>query len=322
MVISNGIFSRVLVGSARRMIRVLLIGCGDIALRTAELLRGRVRLYGLTRRQEDIPKLRLRGIVPIVGDLDRQRTLERLRAAPFAVLHFAPPPSEGRDDLRTAHLIAALTRARIIPQRFVYISTSGVYGDCAGERVDEARPTHGQTPRARRRIAAEDRLRRWAKQYGVKLAILRAPGIYAETRLPLERLKQGTPVLRAEEDVFTNHIHADDLARATLVAAFRGKPNRVYNVSDDAELHMGDWFDAVADAFHLPRPPRVSREEAQVRIAPLLLSFMNESRRLSNARMKRELRLSLKYPEPQALLAEVAPKEPRKQLNLPLGPST
>ncbi|HEX7271404.1 MAG TPA: NAD-dependent epimerase/dehydratase family protein [Casimicrobiaceae bacterium] len=303
------------------MIRVLLIGCGDVAMRTAELLRGKVRLYGLTRRQEDVPKLRQHGVVPILGDLDRRGSLERLRAAPFAVLHFAPPAGEGRDDLRTARLIAALTKARIIPQRFVYISTSGVYGDCAGDRVSEARPRRGRTPRARRRIAAEDRLRRWARRYGVNLAILRAPGIYAETRLPLERLKQGTPVLRAEEDVFTNHIHADDLARATVVAAFRGRPNRAYNVSDDAELRMGEWFDVVADAFHMSRPPRVTREEAEARIAPLQLSFMSESRRLSNARMKRELRLRLKYPLPQTLLAEVAPRELRRQLALPLGPT-
>jgi nucleoside-diphosphate-sugar epimerase len=303
----------------REVIRVLLIGCGDIALRTADLLRGRVRLYGLTRRQEDAPRLRQHGVVPIVGDLDSQRSLERLRAAPFAVLHFAPPPGEGRDDLRTAHLIAALTKARIIPQRFVYISTSGVYGDCAGARITEARPRRGRTPRARRRIAAEDRLRQWAQRYGVKLSILRAPGIYADTRLPLDRLKQGTPALRAEEDVFTNHIHADDLARATMAAAFRGKPNRAYNVSDDTEMQMGEWFDVVADAFHLPRPPRVSREEAASRLAPVLLSFMSESRRLSNARMKRELRLHLRYPQPQVLLAEVAPRELRKQLVLPLG---
>ena len=304
--------------SKLRVIRVLLIGCGDIALRTADLLRGKVRLYGLTRRPEDVPKLRHRGIVPIVADLDRYHSLDRLRAAPFAVLHFAPPPSEGRDDPRTARLIAALTNGRIIPQRFVYISTSGVYGDCAGSRVSEARPRKAQTPRARRRVAAEDRLRRWAKRYGVKLSILRAPGIYAETRLPLERLKQGTPVLRAEDDVFTNHIHADDLARAIVAAAFRGKPNRVYNVTDDAELKMGGWFDAVADAFRLPRPPRVSWEDAEARIAPMLLSFMSESRRLANTRMKRELRVRLKYATPQALLQEVAPRELKKQLALPL----
>jgi len=300
------------------VIRVLLIGCGDIALRTAELLRGRVRLYGLTRRPEDAARLARAGIVPIVGDLDRYGSLERLRAAPFAVLHFAPPPGEGRDDPRTAHLIAALTKARIIPQRFVYISTSGVYGDCSGARVAETRPRRGETPRARRRIAAEERLRRWARRYGVRVSILRAPGIYAETRLPLDRLKQGTPVLRPEDDVFTNHIHADDLARAAVAAAFRGKPNRAYNVADDSELKMGDWFDAVADAFRLPRPPRVSWDEAETRIAPLLLSFMSESRRLSNARMKRELRVRLRHPTPAALLAGVAPREPRKQMPLPL----
>ena len=300
------------------MIRVLLIGCGDIALRVAALLRGRVRLYGLTRRPDDIPKLRRRGIVPILGDLDRYDSLDRLRAAPFAVLHFAPPPGEGRDDPRTLRLIAALTKARIIPQRFVYISTTGVYGDCRGARVAESRPRRGQTPRARRRTAAEDRLRRWARRYGVKLAILRVPGIYAETRLPLDRLRQGTPALLPDDDVFTNHVHADDLARAVVAAAFRGKSNRAYNVADDSELQMGSWFDAVADAFQLPRPPRISWEEAETRIAPQLLSFMSESRRLSNARMKRELRVRLRYPTPQVLLSEIAPRELKRQLSLAL----
>ena len=300
------------------MIRVLLIGCGDVALRTADLLRRKVRLYGLTRRREDIPRLRAHGIVPIIGDLDRLASLSRLRAAPFAVAHFAPPPSDGRDDPRTQKLIAALTRARSIPQRFVYISTSGVYGDCAGARVTEMRARRAQTPRARRRVAAEDRLRDWAKRYGVALAILRAPGIYAQTRLPLDRIRQGTPVLAPDDDIFTNHIHADDLARAVVAALFRGKPNRAYNVTDDAEMKMGGWFDAVADAYHLPRPPRVSWEEAEKRIAPLLLSFMSESRRLVNTRMKRELRVRLRYPVPQRLLDEVAPRDLKKQLALPL----
>ncbi|MBK6603644.1 MAG: SDR family oxidoreductase [Betaproteobacteria bacterium] len=300
------------------MIRVLLIGCGDVALRTADLLRPRARLYGLTRRPEDATKLRQHGIVPIVGDLDQLSTLQRLRPAPFAVLHFAPPPSDGRDDPRTRKLVAALARARSIPRRFVYISTSGVYGDCAGAHVDERHPRRAQTPRARRRVAAEDLLRDWARRYGVALSILRAPGIYAPTRLPLERIRQGTPVLQPDDDVFTNHIHADDLARATVAALFRGKPNRAYNVTDDAQMKMGGWFDMVADAFHLPRPPRVSWEEAEQRIAPMLLSFMSESRRLSNGRMKGELRVRLRYPLPQDLLREVAPRDLKKQLALPL----
>jgi nucleoside-diphosphate-sugar epimerase len=300
------------------VLRVLLIGCGDVAMRTADVLRGRMRLYGLTRRSDEAPRLRTHGVVPIKGDLDDLASLARLRTAPFAVLHFAPPPSEGRDDPRTQRLIAALTRARSIPQRFVYISTSGVYGDCAGARVDEQRPRRARTPRARRRVAAEDRLRDWAGRFGVSLAILRAPGIYAHTRLPVERIRQGTPVLAAGDDVYTNHIHADDLARVIVAALFRAKPNRAYNVADDSEMKMGGWFDLVADACHLPRPPRVSWEEAEQRIAPMLLSFMSESRRLSNARMKRELRVRLRYPTPQRLLDEIASRDLRKQLALPL----
>ena len=305
-------------GTGPNVIRVLLIGCGDVALRTARLLHPKVRLYGLTRRVEDIGKLRAHGIVPIIGDLDNLDSLQRLRAAPYAVLHFAPPPSEGRDDSRTRRLIAALARARSIPQRFVYISTSGVYGDCAGARVPETRPRRAGTPRAKRRVAAEERLRDWARRYGVALSILRAPGIYAGTRLPLERIRQGTPALVPEDDVFINHVHADDLARAVVAALFRAKPNRAYNICDDTEEKMGNWFDAVADAFQLPRPPRVSWEEAEQRIAPLLLSFMSESRRLSNARMKRELRMRLLYPTPQRLLAKIAPRDLKKQLALPL----
>ena len=297
---------------------MLLIGCGDVAMRTADLLRSKARLYGLARRRDDIPRLRAHGVIPIVGDLDRLSTLDRLRTAPFAVLHFAPPPSDGRDDPRTQRLIAALARARSIPQRFVYISTSGVYGDCGGARVSEMRPRRAGTPRARRRVAAEDRLRAWAMRHGVALAILRVPGIYSETRLPVDRLKHGTPTLQPEDDVYTNHIHGDDLARAAVAAIFHAKPNRAYNVTDDAEMKMGGWFDAVADAFHLPRAPRVSWEEAEQRIAPLLLSFMSESRRLTNARMKRELRVRLRYPHPQRMLDEIAPRDLKKQLALPL----
>jgi len=298
------------------MIRVLVVGCGDVAMRAARLLAGRARLVGLTRSADDVPKLRAHGFVPIVGDLDDLRALRRLRTAPYAVMHFAPPPSEGRGDPRTGHLVAALSAAGRIPQRFVYVSTSGVYGDCAGAHVAETRPRRAQSPRARRRVDAEDRLRAWAARNGVSLAIVRAPGIYAETRLPLERLRQQTPVLVPEDDVYTNHVHADDLARVAVAALFRGRPNRAYHATDDAELKMGQWFDAVADAYRLPRPPRVGWDEAEARVAPMLLSFMSESRRLSNDRMKRELRARLRYPTPQAMLDEAAPRELRKQMPL------
>ena len=301
------------------MQRVLMVGCGDVALRVAQHMQHRARLIGLTRKREDTRKLRAHGIVPLVGDLDDRRTLTRLAAAPFAVLHFAPPPADGRDDPRTRHLLAALAGARIIPRHLVYISTSGVYGDCAGARVPETRPRRAQTPRAQRRVVAEDLLRAWSARHGVVLSILRVPGIYAPTRLPLERLRHGTPALAPDDDVHTNHIHADDLARAVVGALYRGRANRAYNVSDDSEMKMGAWFDAVADAFRLPRPRRISWEEAEREIAPSLLSFMSESRRLSNARLKRELRVRLAHPTPHAMLAQTAPRELRRQLALPIG---
>ena len=276
------------------MLRVLLIGCGDVALRTAALLRGRARLYGVIRRADEAARLRAAGIVPIVADLDRGASLARLRTAPFGVLHFAPPPGDGRDDPRTRHLIAALAQARIIPERFVYISTSGVYGDCAGARVAETRPRGAQSPRARRRSAAEAALRVWAGRNGVALAVLRVPGIYAESRLPVERVRQGTPVLLAEDDVYTNHIHAVDLAAACVRGLEPDAPAGLYHASDDTEMRMGDWLDLVADHAGLARPPRLARAQF-----PARNDFMQESRRLVNRRLKEVLGLRLRYPTVQ-----------------------
>jgi nucleoside-diphosphate-sugar epimerase len=126
--------------------------------------------------------------------------------------------------------------------------------------------------------------------------ILRVPGIYAADRLPLERLRTGTPALTTEDDAYVNHVHADDLARVALAACHRGYANRMYNVTDDAPQKMGDYFDLVADGFGLPRPPRVTRAEAERLLPQNLLSFMRESRRLVNRRIKRELRTRLRFP--------------------------
>jgi nucleoside-diphosphate-sugar epimerase len=221
--------------------------------------------------------------------------LRRLAGLVQAVLHSAPPPGEGDGDPRTRRLLAALARRGSLPWRLAYISTTGVYGDCGGARVAETRATAARTARGRRRVAAEGALRA-AGRRGVRVSILRAPGIYAADRLPLDRIRRGDPVLAAAEDVYTNHIHAEDLAAASVAALERGRANRVYNACDDSVLAMGDWFDRLADAFGLPRPPRASRAEVKSRLSPMLLSFMGESRRLINARLKRELRLRLRYP--------------------------
>lgn len=270
--------------------RLLIVGCGDVVRRALPVLTRRWQVVALVRAVD--PALRAQGVKQIRGDLDQPASLRRLAGIADAVLHSAPPPGEGADDPRTKHLLATLARARSLPRRLVYISTSGVYGPCGGAVVDETRPCAAGTARARRRVAAESLLRR----ANLRVSILRAPGIYAADRLPLERVRRGDPVLLAAEDSYTNHIHAIDLAAACVAALERGGANRIYNISDDSDLRMGDWFDKLADAFALPRPPRVTRAAAQTRLSPVLLSFMNESRRLANTRMKRELKLKLRYP--------------------------
>ena len=276
--------------------RLLIVGCGDVAWRALPRLRNRYRVFSLLRDPLQAPRWRDAGAVPLIADLDHPASLHRIRGLADDVLHLAPPPDRSGRDTRTQALLAALERGKSLPQRLVYVSTSGVYGDCGGALVDETRAPNPLSARGARRVDAERQLRAFGRRTGTIVSILRAPGIYAADRLPLERLKKGLPALRDEDDVFTNHIHADDLAAACAAALEHGRAGRSYNVSDDSELRMGEYFDRVADAFGLPRPPRISRAEAERVMSPVQLSFMRESRRLINRRLKDELGLQLVYP--------------------------
>ncbi len=305
--------------------------------------RDAIRWLGLARSEASAHALRQDGILPVAGDLDLWPSLRRAGAlgrSAAAVLLLAPPPNEGADDPRLRRWLAAVSapaprstrdRARLLVRRHrradddaavntaiaagrvrrrrhalrgVYVSTTGVYGDCAGERIDETRRARPASARARRRVAAEARVRSARSQ---RLAILRAPGIYAADRLPVERLRAGTPALAAEDDVYSNHIHADDLARAAWLAVFRGRSRRAINVVDDSELHMGEYFDQVAAAVGLPRPRRLPRAQLIGEVSPMLYSFMSESRRIDNTRMQRELRLRLAWPTPAHFLRHLKP---------------
>ncbi len=284
---------------------MLIVGCGDVGLRTAGQLGAprsqRVRLLALTSSPERVPFLRACGLTPLLGDLDQPASLRRLSGLAQRVLHLAPPPGDVRGvvnhDPRTRDLLRAL-RQRTPPQALVYGSTTGVYGDCLGQRVRESQPVRPHTARARRRVDAEQWVRLFGRS-GVRSTVLRIPGIYAQDReggTPRERLLKGTPVLQASDDVYTNHIHANDLARACMLALWRGRAQRVLNVCDDTDMKMGDYFDLAADLMGLPRPPRIARSTAHEALPLMLLSFMNESRRLDNQRMKKELRLQLQVP--------------------------
>ncbi|MEN9984426.1 MAG: hypothetical protein RJB10_302 [Pseudomonadota bacterium] len=297
--------------------RLLIVGCGDVGQRVASILNAYkstqaqpLRVLALTSSADRILPFRAQGIVPLLGNLDDKTSFQRLAGLATHVLHLAPPPSEGWRDPRTLALTRTL-RLRTSPSTFIYGSTSGVYGDLAGGKAIETLPTAARTPRAVRRVNAEQTVRFLGRSSinssFIRTSILRIPGIYAPNReggTPKDRLLKGTPVLAEKDDVYTNHIHADDLASACLAALWRGKPQRVYNVNDDSRMKMGDYFDFAADLYNLPRPPRVPRSTAQDQLPLMLLSFMSESRQMDNSRLKGELKFKLRYPTVQTGFAE------------------
>jgi len=284
--------------------RVLIVGCGDIGMRILPLLRGQLsataqfpqaamwRVLALTSQPSRCEELRAAGAVPLLADLDLPHTLARLAGLASLIIYLAPPPSGGVIDTRSRHLAAILTQRC----RMVYVSTTGVYGDCGGIEISETRTVQPHNQRAIRRVDAEQVWRGWAQRTGSCLSILRVPGIYAASRLPLERLGRGTPALLPEQDVFTSHIHANDLARLVVKTLLHGSPNRIYHAVDDSRLLMGDYFDLVADRFDLPKPPRLPRAELLEQVSPMMWSFMSESRRLTNQRIRQELGFRFLYP--------------------------
>lgn len=324
---AKAFWPRALSGRFRRT-RLLIIGCGDVGQDVARRLQAQ---SGITQRhgqrvlalssslsaQRRATFLAL-GVLPIGGNLDMPHTLRRLGGVAHRVLYLAPPPAHGTTDPRMQAALAALRRGTP-PRAWVYASTSGVYGDCGGAWIDETRTPTPRTSRGQRRWSAERQLRTLPIQQAqtasknryhspfsthpahpnTRVAILRIPGIYSLTRRdggPRTRLEAGTPVLHAADDVYVNHIHAHDLARACIAALWRGGNGRVFHICDDGHFLVGDYFDLAADILNMPRPPRISREQAHAYLRPTQMSFLEESRRMKNHRMKTELKLRLQYP--------------------------
>jgi nucleoside-diphosphate-sugar epimerase len=279
--------------------RILIVGCGDIGMRVAKhlmLKQGKAfQIFALTSKKQRFAELRAAGMKPILGDLDQVDSLWRIASIASTVIHLAPPQNSGSHDQRTRNLIQILSQAPHSLRKLVYISTTGVYGDHQGGWVNETTPVQPLSDRAKRRVDAEQSVRLFGATQGVSISILRVPGIYAADRLPLERIRSQTPAVLASEDSYSNHIHADDLARLVCASMYFGKPQRVINACDGGDLKMGDYFDLVADNFKLQRVPRLPRKEVKELVNPMLWSFMNESRRISNQRLD-ELKTPLHYP--------------------------
>jgi len=273
----------------------LIVGCGDVGTRLGtELVRRGARPVGLVRRQQSADRISRWGIMPAVANLDRTVDEPPSAADGGTVFYLVPPDgSADDDDPRLRNFLATCEQA--LPRTLLYLSTSGVYGDCGGEWVDEIRPPNPQTDRARRRLAAERIVSEWCGQRGVKCLFLRVGGIYGPDRLPVDRVSRMS-VIRPEEAPWSNRIHVDDLVRTLVHAAQRGRSGRVYNVADGHPTTMTDYLYRVADVAGLPRPRAVPLAEAPEQLSEAMLSFVRESRRLDVRRMREELGVNLQFP--------------------------
>ena len=285
---------------------VFIIGCGDIGQRLGRLYLKKYKkegviVRGLVRSEAAMDRLAMAGIEALCGDLARPETLNKLPTAGARVFYFAPPPAEGDTDPLLRNFLTAI--ATSLPEKLVLISTTAVYGDCRGEWINEDRATNPQTARGRRRLDAETALQDWSAKTGVPYVILRVGGIYGPGRWPLDRLKKGLPVLHETESPYTNRIHQDDLALICLAAAERGQSGEVLNVADGKPGTMSSYFKSVAKHFGLPQPPEVDLQQAKKVMTAGMLSYLNESRRITNDKLLERLQVELRYPDLKAGLA-------------------
>jgi len=275
---------------------VVIIGCGDIGTQVAKTyLKNKQKIQAIIQSKTSHSKLFKLGIDAFMTDLS-QPFNNPLNSENCQLYLFAPPPSQGTTDTHTKHLIQALDSSGKLPQRIVYISTTGVYGDCQGRWINEEEPVKPQADRAKRRLDAEQQLLSWSKQTGVDIIILRVAGIYGPNKLPLERLRQKQPVIRASESPITNRIHSTDLVNIAITAMERGKAGEIYNVCDSAPGTMADYFKQIAIKANLPIPAEISLSEGNDKLSAGMMSYMRESRRLSNKKMLHELDITLLYP--------------------------
>ena len=272
-----------------------------LAAHLAPRLKTHIGLLAIGRHAVKTPQMPKTPKMPnthfICADLDQKKSLRRLAALPSRVIYLAPPPSSGTDDARMQQFLAAAPRT----QQCIYVSTTGVYGAAAGAWVTETTPLSATEPRSQRRIAAEKRLKRSAIPH---VSILRAPGIYAKDRLPIARIQAGLPAFDAADDVPTNHIHADDLARLCWLALFQGRNRRAYNAADGQPMLHADYLNAVAQHFGLNAPPRLPAAQVKDALSPIAWSMLAGARRVSSARLFREWGVQLKYPSVNAFLAQ------------------
>lgn len=278
----------------------VIIGCGDVGRRIARMLDEAGfpldQIFGLVNSSASAQACSVLGITAQRFDLDAlQSDLQQCDQA--EIYYTVAPQKTGLKDQRTQALLEHFSAKKITPSKAVVISTTGVYGDCGGQWVDELSPTQPLTERGQRRLDLEQQWLAWGDAANVPIVILRVPGIYANSRLPVERIKKRTPVVAAKECGFTNRIHADDLAEIAVSAMRLAKSGEIFNVTDGTPGKISEYLQAVAKVLGEEPLPEISMAEAQTQLSEGMLSYLSESRKISNKKMLNELKIVLRYPD-------------------------
>jgi len=278
----------------------MIFGCGDVGRRIAKHLmqtrQSSKRVGGYVNTVNSRKLARSVGVECTLVDLDSAEF--DVQACDKTELYYTVAPQKyGIQDQRSRRIIDEFTSTNIRPTKVVIISTTGVYGDCEGEWVSEQSPTRPQTERGQRRLDSERVWLAWGREQNVDVVVLRVPGIYAYSRLPRERLKRKIPVVRASECGFTNRIHADDLARICIAAMQRASAGDIYNVTDGNPGKICEYLQAAAKVLGYDPLPEISMQQAQSELSTGMLSYLSESRKISNQKLLDELGIELLYPD-------------------------
>ncbi|MEY3219997.1 MAG: hypothetical protein RIT27_1354 [Pseudomonadota bacterium] len=268
---------------------IFIVGCGYVGQSVVRYFLDReMPVWALTRGNAAL--LQQLGIQTVMGDLDKPETLKNLPIQrDTLVFYFAPPPNQGVTDPRLPNFLGALTQ---LPEKLILISTTGVYGDCQGAWITEDQPLNPQADRAKRRVDAENTL----KNSALNWTILRVAGIYGAGKLPIERLQKGVPVLAEDQSPFSNRIYLEDLVTVCGVAAEKAAARTIYHLSDGNPTTMTDYFNQVADALKLPRPPEIRANTAKDQLSPEMRSYLAESKRLNIQKARSELGFNPQFP--------------------------
>ena len=277
----------------------VIIGCGDIGRRVIKGLlsqgHNETDIIGLVNTVESTERCAKLGVIGLRFDLD---TLNRNLSfcSESYVYYMVPPQKSGVSDTRSQAILDHFTQEEIKPKKVVLISTTGVYGDCDGQWVTEETVTKPQTDRGKRRLDSEQQWQQWGRENKVPVIILRVPGIYAYSRLPEQRIKKQIPVVRPEDCGFTNRIHADDLALMCIAAIRKGKQGEIFNATDGQPGKISDYLQEAAKALNLEPLPEISMEEGKSLLSKEMLSYLNESRKISNEKILKMLNIDLRHP--------------------------